>query len=194
MKRDRDEFEADHHREPSWMWVLTHRNVLRIPGWFDDPSQEWDCASPEEARCRMLPLGFMVGTSMIREAEKFVDTSPLNINIHDPCVWVDDHPYTPLEWAVRSGTLNAAWVEVFWRMGLSASTILSYVVAIKFMDIMVRSRIKRCRQMEDSIMAMVWCCRQAQGTAWLDVAAIAAERMRRVSVEEWVGIRRGFDV
>ena len=71
MKRDRDEFEADHHREPSWVGVLVHCNVMLDPDWFDDPSQEWDCASPEEARCRMLPLGFMVGTSMIREAEKF---------------------------------------------------------------------------------------------------------------------------
>jgi hypothetical protein len=70
---------------------------------------------------------------------------------------------------------------------------LSHVDSITYDEFLVRWRIKRCQQMEDSIMAMVWCCKQAQGTAWLDVAAIAAERMRRVNVQDWVESRYGFD-
>lgn len=201
MQRDR-EAEFGGGPEPGWVeamvvWADTGK---RISNPFHDDSLEWDrCAySPRlfggqrNITNRMLPMGMMIKEFMWSRIDEFVNVR--NVDIDAPCVWIDGEPYTPFQWAAKLGMVNPDRVEILWSMGLSASIMFANVVSIGIDDSEVRRRIKRCRQMEDSIMAMVWCCRRAEGTAWLDVAAIAAERMRRVDVRDWVGCREGFDV
>lgn len=196
MKRDRDtEFGGP---EPGWVQaiVVWVDGGKRIPSPFKDESLEWDrCAhSPRlfggqrNITNRMLPLGLMIKEFMWSRIDEFVNVR--NVDIDAPCVWIDGEPYTPFQWAAKLGMVNPDRVEILWSVGLSASRIMCQSLST---DEDVRRRMRRCRQMEDSIMAMVWCSRQAQGTAWLDVAAIAAERMRRVDVRDWVGCREGFD-
>jgi hypothetical protein len=203
MKRDREaEFGGP---EPGWVEaIVAWANYgSKYPNPFHDDSLEWDrCAYSQRLfggqrniTNRMLPLGLMIKEFMWNRIDEFVNVR--NVDIDAPCVWIDSEPHTPLQWAAKLRMLNPDRVEILWSVGLSASSILCQCFSTEdefsYDAWEVRRRIKRCKQMEDSIMAMVWCCRRAEGTAWLDVAAIAAERMRRVDVRDWVECREGFD-
>lgn len=207
MKRDREEQEdinAKHmYGQPGWVDVVFGWDQGSKFGLLQDDRLEWDrCCSylplvfgggQHNVGNRILPLGLMIKCWLWPLVTKFVDESPLHISIHDPCVWIDNQPLTPVEWAVHLDMLCDLWVEVFWNAGVSATRIPCRIHQSGNEDYMVRGCIDMCRQMEDGIMAMVWCCKQVTETLWHDNATTIAERMRRFDVSEWVEIRNELD-
>lgn len=202
MKRDRVEFESP--RIPPWAHALSKYNRIIESVPVHDTSLQWDRASPyvpalfpedhHRGDC-ILPLGVMIYWRFFELASAFIDASPVEINVHDYCCWMNNRAYTPLEWAIWSDALTPECVEMLWKAGLSTTLIpRKEHDPQRLMNYMVNGRIATCKQMEDGIMAMVWCCRQAQGTQWLDIAVIVAERMRRVSAVQWLQARNRMEL
>ena len=193
MKRDREVF--GQKTEPPWLNVLLNYNKFRhivenVP--VHDPRFEWDRVSYVPALfggqrnvCnKMLPLGMMIKYQCFALASEFVDA--LEISVHEPCCWFDGHPYTPLEWALHLGVLTPECAELLWRAGLSARSIPFKADPRRLVDYQARGRIGTCGEMENGIMAMVWCCKQVSGTEWGDISSTVAGRMRRVSTAVWM--------
>jgi hypothetical protein len=202
MKRDRVEFESP--RIPPWVHALSNYNRIIESVPVHDTSLQWDRASPyvpgffpkdHNRGVRILPLGVMIYRRFFELASAFIDASPVEIDVHGYCCWTNRRAYTPLEWAIWSDALTPECAEMLWKAGLSATLIpRKEHDPQRLMQYMVNGRVATCLLMEDGIMAMVWCCRQAQGTQWLDIAAIVAERMRHVRVVQWIQARNRMEL
>lgn len=195
----------DREREPKWFYELcAHANGEREYNdrpRFDDDTWEWDrCTYNEDefyaTRCignRTLPIGFMLNNCMNDWICDFLEMRP-EISIHDPCCWIDDVPYTPLQrcWS-HWCTLSDMHVPALWSAGVSAACIPCRILPSGLEDHIVRARINTCTQMEAGIMAMVWCCKQITDTSLHDDATTIAQRMRRMDADDWVDARKELD-
>jgi hypothetical protein len=196
---------ADMHREPKWIFELSaylngEREYGVLPR-FDDDSWEWDQCTydtdqwyvPVNRGNRMLPIGFMLRRGACKWICDFLEMRP-DVSIYDPCCWIEHVPYSPLQMTnlrqmrERRHFLGVSHVDALWSAGVRLKGFSSGIG-----DDMLIERVLKCKSMEDSIMAMVWCCRQAQGTLWNDNALPISERMRRMDVGEWVVIRNESD-
>lgn len=186
-----------YHR-PAWALAMLERYYVHHPrseddhfschdifSYFNDSSLEWTSWScnplllgrGDPANNSTLPLAFMVRKAMIDAMDWFLQAAP-HANVRDPCYCRDGILYTPLQWAVARASLTIFSACVFWRAGLSVSEIMRATREDAQRYTSLERELSICKQMEESMVALAWCCEQITGTLWRDTTATVVPRLR----------------
>jgi hypothetical protein len=158
--------------------------------YIDDPTLEWHRPSTSLAHGsirlignEIMPLGFMILRHMYNCAEYFLSTR--QGNVHDVCCRRSLRSYTPIEWAFYCCSAIdyclQIWLDVLWCAGLCSRDMPGELYE---RNVVIVNQVRTFREMEDAMIAMTWCCIQAQGM-WTDISVITTGHIRAAGYDEW---------
>jgi hypothetical protein len=188
------DYDENGYREPKWVELLTelYVDLVSMPDklepCIDDPAMEWHrpsisyCGSTHLVGNAITPLGLMIRKHMSSCAEYFLSTR--HGNVHDVCCRRSLRPYTPIEWAFYCFSANNClqiWLDTLWNAGLCARDIPTELYEKNIRSV---NQVRTFREMEDAMIAMTWCCIQAEGM-WTDISVITTAHIRAAGYDEW---------